>query len=311
MTRTATTGSTRLIDPKTLMRIRSLELRARAVVEGFQSGIHRSPYHGYSAEFTEYRPYAEGDDPRHLDWRVFARSDRYYLRKFEEETNLRFQLVVDQSRSMAFGSGAYTKAEYAATLAGTLAYFVHRQGDGVGLLTFDSALRDTLPVARRVGHLRRVMEALERPASGRGTDLTLPLKQVAALVQRRGMVVVISDFLAPLDQWESHLSALRALGHEVAIFQVLDPQEVSFNFRESMVFEDMESGRTLYLDPAVVRKRYQEGLTAHEAGLRQTAERLGVDFYSLRTDQPLDMATFEYLQKRLQRSRYTRGGGRG
>ena len=127
MTRTATTGSTRLIDPKTLMRIRSLELRARAVVEGFQSGIHRSPYHGYSAEFTEYRPYAEGDDPRHLDWRVFARSDRYYLRKFEEETNLRFQLVVDQSRSMAFGSAGYTKAEYAATLAGTLAYFVQLQ----------------------------------------------------------------------------------------------------------------------------------------------------------------------------------------
>ena len=169
----------RLLDPATLMRIRSLELRARAVVQGAWSGIHRSPRHGFSSEFTEYRQYAVGDDPRYLDWRVYGRSDRYFIRKFEDETQLRFQLVVDQSRSMDFGSGGYTKAEYAATLAATLAYFVYQQGDAVGLLTFDAGVRDSLPVRHQTGHLRRVFGALERPASGTGTNLAPPLQQLA------------------------------------------------------------------------------------------------------------------------------------
>jgi len=166
-------------------------------------------------------------------------------------------------------------------------------------------------VAHRTGHLRRVLEALERPATGQGTDLTAPLKQANALLRRRGMVVVVSDFLAPLDQWERHLASMRAIGHEVAVFQVLDPAEVAFGFRDSMVFEDMESGRTLYVDPASVRRRYQEGLEAHQAALRRTAERLGVDFHSLTTDQPLELVTFEYLQKRIQRTRTERRSGRG
>src|SRR5881394_2332037 len=138
-------SSAKLIDPQALMNIRSLELRARAVVEGFWSGMHRSPYHGFSVEFTEYRPYSPGDDPRYLDWRVLARSDRYYLKRFEDETNLRCHLILDQSRSMTYGSVGYTKAEYAATLAGTLAFFLHLQGDAVGLLTFDEQVRDYLP----------------------------------------------------------------------------------------------------------------------------------------------------------------------
>lgn len=288
------------------MRIRSLELRARAVVEGFWSGIHRSPYHGFSSEFTEYRQYSEGDDPRYLDWRVYGRSDRYFIKKFEDETNLRFQLVVDQSRSMTFGPAGATKAEYAATLAATLAYFVYQQGDAVGLLTFDEEVRDSLPVRRRTGHLRRVLGALERPASGRGTDLTLPLKQLAGMMRRRGMVVIISDFLAPVDQWERHLSTLTAVGHEVALFQVLDPREVAFDFKDAMVFEDMESGQTIYVDPAAIRERYQKGLAAHADLLRGTAERLGVDFHALKTDQPLELAVFEYMQKRLHQTRVAR-----
>ncbi len=157
------------------MRIRNLEFRARVVVEGFWSGLHRSPYHGFSVEFTEYRQYSPGDDPRYLDWRVFARSDRYFLKRFEDETNLRCHLVADQSRSMTFGSPGYTKAEYAATLAATLAYFLHHQGDAVGLLTFDDQVRDYLPARHRLGHLRRLMLALEEPAAGSGTDLVTPL----------------------------------------------------------------------------------------------------------------------------------------
>src|SRR3954470_3366136 len=174
-------SSAKFIDPQTLMSIRSLELRARAVVEGFWNGLHRSPYHGFSVEFTEYRLYTPGDDLRYLDWRVFARSDRYFIKKFEDETNLRCHLLVDQSQSMAYGSLTYTKAHYAATLAATLAYFLHQQGDAVGLLSFDERVRDYLPARRRTDHLRQVMLALEKPAGGRATDLVAPLDRVAQL----------------------------------------------------------------------------------------------------------------------------------
>src|SRR5271165_1227069 len=159
-----------LIAPQALMAIKDLELRARVVVEGFWHGIHRSPYHGFSVEFTEYRQYSPGDDPRYLDWRLYARSDRYYIKKFEDETNLRCHLMVDQSRSMSYGSLAYTKAQYANTLAATLAYFLSLQGDAVGLLTFDERIRDYLPARHRPGHLRHLMLALEKPPAGAATD---------------------------------------------------------------------------------------------------------------------------------------------
>ena len=178
---TSARSATSLIEPKALMGIRSLELRARAVVEGFWSGLHRSPYHGFSVEFTEYRQYTPGDDLRYLDWRVYARSDRYYIKKFEDETNLRCHLVTDQSQSMAYGSGGHTKAHYAATLAATLAYFLHLQGDAVGLLTFDEAVRDYLPPRHRADHLRQLMLTLEKPAGGRTTDLATPLERMAQL----------------------------------------------------------------------------------------------------------------------------------
>src|SRR5215212_1076615 len=190
-------ASAKLIDPQALMTIRSLELRARAVVEGFWSGIHRSPYHGFSVEFTEYRQYTPGDDPRYLDWRVFARTDRYFIKKYEDETNLRVHVLMDQSRSMDYGSGSYTKATYASTLAATLAYFLYLQGDAVGLLTFDEKVREFLPARHRVGHLRQLMLALERPASGKATDLVAPLERITSLIRKRGLVVLISDFLAP------------------------------------------------------------------------------------------------------------------
>jgi uncharacterized protein (DUF58 family) len=189
--------SDRYIAPRVLMALRTLELRARAVVEGFRTGLHRSPYHGFSVEFTEYRPYVLGDDLRRLDWRVFARSDRYYIRKFEDETNLRCLFAVDQSRSMDFGSLAWTKAQYAATLAASFAAFLEGQGDAVGLMSFDDQLRDYLPARHRPGHLRRLHLALERPAGGGGTDLAAPIERLAQLLKKRGLVVIISDFLAP------------------------------------------------------------------------------------------------------------------
>src|SRR5271169_6798482 len=211
-----------LIDPKTLMSIRNLELRARVVVEGFWNGIHRSPYHGFSVEFTEYRQYTPGDDLRYLDWRVYARSDRYFIKKFEDETNLRCYLLADRSRSMTYGSIGYTKAQYAATLAATLAYFLYLQGDAVGVLTFDEQIREYLPARHRTGHFRHLMLALDKPAAGQTTNLAAPLKRIVEIVRKRGLMVLISDFLAPVTLLEPELTALAACGHEVLVFQVLD-----------------------------------------------------------------------------------------
>ena len=302
--------SASLIDPQALMNIRSLELRARAVVEGFLHGLHRSPYHGFSVEFTEYRPYTAGDDPRYLDWRVLARSDRYFLKKYEDETNLRCHLLVDHSRSMDYGTRGYTKARYAATLAATLAYFLHLQGDAVGLLTFDEKVRDFLPARHRPGHLRQLMFALEKPAGGRATDLASPLERITSLVRKRGLVALVSDFLAPLDRLERDLLALTACGHEVTVFQVLDPAELNLGLDQAALFEDAESGRTLYLDPATARAGYVKKLDAHCAALRASCRKLGIGYHLLAADQPLEIALFEFLQERMTRGRRFRPAAR-
>jgi len=295
--------SASLINPQALMSIRNLELRARVVVEGFWNGIHRSPYHGFSVEFTEYRQYTPDDDPRYLDWRVFARSDRYFIKKFEDETNLRCFLLADNSRSMAYQSIAYSKAEYAATLAATLAYFLYLQGDAVGLLTFDEQIREYLPARHRTGHLRHLMLALEKPAAGQATDLGLPLKRIAEIVRKRGLVILLSDFLAPIDRLERDLTALAACGHEIVVFQVLDPAEAAFKFDRPAMFQDAESGRTLFIDPATARKEYLRKLESHCASLRAACERLGATCHRLETTRPLELALFEVLRQRMRRRR--------
>jgi uncharacterized protein (DUF58 family) len=292
-----------LIDPQALMGIRNLELRARVVVEGFWSGIHRSPYHGFSVEFTEYRPYSPGDDPHYLDWRVFARSDRYFIKKFEDETNLRCHLLADNSRSMAFGSLGYTKSQYAATLTATLAYFLYLQGDAVGLLTFDEQVRSYLPARHRAGHLRQVMLALEQPAVGQATDLASPLKRIVELVRKRGLIVLLSDFLAPIERLERDLISLAACGHEVVVFQILDPAELEFKFNQAALFQDMESGRTFFIDPGAARVDYSRKLEAHSAALRAACQRLGMACHRLSTQRPLELALFDFLRERMQRRR--------
>jgi uncharacterized protein (DUF58 family) len=293
------------------MSIRNLELRARMVVEGFWKGIHRSPYHGFSVEFTEYRQYSPGDDPRYLDWRVFARSDRYFIKKFEEETNLRCYLVADNSRSMGYGSRGYAKREYAATLAATLAWFLHLQGDAIGLLTFDARSGEYLPAKHRTGHLRHLMQALERPPDGNSTDLGDPLKRLLEIIRKRSLVVLISDFLAPLDRLEPQLISLAAAGHEVLVFQVLDPAELTFNFDAAAMFEDVETGRTLYVDPVAAKKEYLNKLDQHCASLRHSCERVGIPCLRLSTDRPLELTLFEFLRERMQRRRFNTSQRRG
>ncbi len=291
------------VDPKALMAIRSLELRARVVVEGFWNGLHRSPYHGFSVEFTEYRPYSQGDDTRYLDWRLFARSDRYYLKKFEDETNLRCHLLVDLSRSMGYGSLTYSKADYARTLAATLAWFLDGQGDAVGLFTFDERLRNHVPARHRHGHLRQIMLMLESPPSGEATNLNEPLRRVAELTRKRGLIVLISDLLAPVDDLARHLGALTAAGHEVVLFQVLDPNELAFEFQRPMLFEDVESHRDLYLDPQAIRAEYQRRLEEHGHGVDVACRRLGIAFHRLVTNRPLELALLDFLRSRNRRGK--------
>lgn len=295
-------GST-FLDPATLMRIKNLQLRARVVVEGFLSGLHRSPYHGFSVEFTEYRQYTPGDDPRYLDWRLYARSDRYYLKRFEDETNLRCWLLVDGSRSMSYGSVAYTKAEYSRTVAATIAYFLALQRDAVGLITFDESVRDYVPSRYRPGHLHRLMMSLDSAPAGTSTDLAAPLEQVARLARKRGLVILISDLLGTVETVETRLGYLRSQGHEVVVIRVLDAAELDFPFKEAALFEDLETGRKLYVDPEVMRADYAVRFGEHRAQIARACSRLGIDLFQLTTREPLERALFDLLSARMRRGR--------
>lgn len=296
-------GASTSIDPRTLMRIKSLQMRAKVVVEGFIKGIHRSPYHGFSVEFSEYREYSPGDDPRYLDWRLYARSDRYYVKRFEDETNLRCTLVLDTSRSMGYGSGPYSKGEYARTAAATLAYFLSAQHDAVGLATFEDRIVGYLPPRHRPGHLRRMMAMLDREPAGRATDLAGPLDEIAATVKKRGLIVLISDLLAPAEALKARLGYLKARGHDILVLRVLDPAEVAFAFETPAMFLDVESGREIYIDPAAAREEYLRRFRAHAAEVERACRDLGIEYASITTDRALEHILFDFLRARERKGR--------
>ena len=303
-------GAAGMIDPVSLMRIKSMELRAKVIVEGFWKGIHRSPYHGFSVEFTEYRQYTPGDDPRYIDWRLYARSDRFYIKKFEDETNLRCHLLIDHSKSMGYGTTGYSKAQYAGTLAATLGYFLFNQGDAVGLATFDDQIRDYLPARNRPGYLRRLMLALEALPEGQATDLGPALQRIAQMLTKRGLIVLISDLLTSIDQLESDLGYLCASGHDVVMFNVLDPAELSFDFDSPALFRDIESGRNRYVDPAAAQAEYKRRLTEHLDKVASVCRSLGIDYHLFTTDRPFDLALLDFLMDRMhRRKRIRRRGG--
>ncbi len=289
---------TTFLDPAALMRIKSLELRAKVVVEGLWKGMHRSPYHGFSVEFSEYRAYVQGDDPRYIDWKVLARSDRTYIKKFEDETNLRCQLVIDHSKSMNFGSLGYTKADYAATLAATLASFLMKQGDAAGLTTFADGIEEHLPPRNRPGHLRRIISELERPAKAAGTSLALSVGQLAELLRKRGMICLITDLLAPVEHLEKQLALLSAMGHDLVLFHLMDRAEIDFNFEKSAHFRDAETGVERFVDPQLVRENYLKRLQAHRDTIQAATDRHNVEYHFCPTDQPLEEVLFDFLSAR-------------
>ncbi len=283
------------IDPAALMQIKNLTLRAKTVVEGFASGLHRSPLQGFSVEFAQYRPYVLGDDPRNLDWKLLARSDRCYVKQYEDETNRRCYLAIDQSRSMAFADVGYSKAEYGRTLAATMAYYLNGQRDAVGLMTCGHGPPDFLPPRQRAGHLQHIMQLLQRDSRGVESDLSQALCHLAGLSRRRGLVVLISDLLTDPESLYQPLGYLRGRGHETIILRVLDPAECELRLDQSSMLNDMETGKQMYVDPEAAAADYRQRFDSHQQQLIDICHRRGARLVTLTTDQPLDVALLELI----------------
>ena len=294
--------TTRYIDPLTLSRISNLELLARGVVEGFVAGLHRSPYKGFSVEFMAYRPYMPGDDLMHLDWKLYARTDRYYIKEFEDETSTSLMLLMDVSASMDYGSGAVTKRAYASYLAASLAYLVVRQRDAVGITFFDERVIEHIPPRSTKGHLQTVLNRMETVPSGRRTELGKPLHELAERQRRRGFIVLISDLLGDPESIVDGLRHFRYQGHEVIVFHVLDQQELEFQFEDLVEFEDLETGEKRVVSPAAAREIYRKNFERYRETIVRECGLMGVDYVLTPTNQPLDLALFEYLASRSRKS---------
>lgn len=288
----------RYLDPAVIARLATMELRAKTIVEGFISGLHRSPFRGFSVEFAEYRQYLPGDDLSTIDWKVYARSDRYYVKKYEEDTNLDCHIMLDVSASMTYASGVVSKLAYGSYLAAALAYLMHRQRDAVGLVAFDQQIVERLPAGTRPGHLKSVLLSLSRLQPGTLSDVSKPMHQLAEALARRSMSVVISDLLDEPADVVSGLKHLRFRGTDVIVFHVLDPAEVTFPFEEPARFKDVETGAELVAAPLAVRKEYLRRLQGMLSTYERELRGAGIDYVRLDTSMPLDTALLAYLSTR-------------
>jgi uncharacterized protein (DUF58 family) len=286
------------LDPAVVARLGNLELKARTVVEGFLSGLHRSPFKGFSVEFAEYRQYIPGDDLSTIDWKVYARSDRHYVKKFEEETNLNCHVMLDISGSMAYGSGGITKYQYGQCLAASLAYLMNRQRDATGLAAFDERIVTMLPASARPGHLNAILVTLDRLELGTETNVSKPLHQLADSLSKRGMVVLISDLLDDPERVIRGLKHFRFRGTDVIVFHLLDPDELAFPFERATRFEDMETQDEVLAVPVVVRDHYLKAIGGLIDRYKRELGAAGIDYQLLTTDQPLELALLAYLSTR-------------
>ncbi len=276
-----------------------MEIRARHIVEGFLSGMHRSPYFGQSVEFLQHRQYAPGDDLRHVDWKVWAKQDRLYVKQYEEDTNMRCTMLVDTSASMNYGSGPLNKFEYGATIASSLAYLLLRQQDAVGCVTFDEGVRMTVPLRSSRLHLNALAQAFSTTTPKQKTDTSGVMREVAESFPRRGMMVLISDLLCDTEGTLKGLKLLRQRGHDVMVFHVLDDDEIDFPFNGSMRFEGLESDAFLNCNPRALREGYLEALEQFMDTIRLGCARAAVDYSLVRTSDPLDAVLAKFLSNRL------------
>ncbi len=289
-------GSPGFLDPAVLARIGDLTLVARTVVEGFMHGLHRAPRLGHSTDFAEHRPYQPGDDIRKIDWRVFGRTDRYYIKEFEADTNASVVFAVDVSGSMDFGSGRVTKWQYARMLAAALAWFSQHQGDRVGLVLYGDAIREYVPPSTR--HLSLLLHTLERGTPGGAAVGAEAIGAITELLGRTGITVFLSDWYVDPSGVKEALGQVRVRGHDVIAFHLVDPAERSLPYDEAASFEDMETGDRLSVVPASQRERYQSLVTAHHAALADGLAGSGVDYHRIDTSAALDLALYEYLRQR-------------
>lgn len=287
-----------LLPPETLAGLANLELIARTAVDGFLIGLHHSPQYGFSQEFKEYRAYVEGDDPRFIDWNVYARTERTYVRRFEGETNTRVTIVLDASASMGFGSRSITKVQYGKYLAAAFAYLAARQHDPVGLIVFDEVIRQYRPPTSRAGGLSGVIHAIDSVQAGNATDLAGCFQRFREHLQRRGLVVVISDLYCDPEAMSKAVQPLAYSGHDIVLFQLLDPEERNPQWRESVVLEDMETQRSITIAPEYLSERYAQRLEAHTAALKAAAAKARAHQVLIDTNEPLNRALRRYLLMR-------------
>ncbi|MFN0059701.1 MAG: DUF58 domain-containing protein [Planctomycetota bacterium] len=299
----AVDNASRYLDPRELSKVARLEIRARLVVEGFISGLHRSPYHGASVEFAEYREYVPGDDIRHIDWKVYGRSDRYYIKRYEEETNLRTVIVLDASESMTFGSHEMSKLEYGRTLAAALAFLVLKQRDAVGAFVFDREVRHAVQVASNPSHLRELVGVLAAAPGQDATDLGEVLARVGDRLQRKSLVVLISDLFDDVSRVEFGLRRLRHDGHQVLVYHLMDPQELSFPFQRMTMFEGMEGYDDLLVNPQSLREAYLAEVETFRTQVKKSCRNNLVDYCSVDTSNAFDVVLRESLAVTARRRR--------
>jgi len=286
------------LDPAVISRLKGMDIKARLVVEGFVSGLHRGPYKGFSVEFAEHRQYMPGDPIRYLDWKVYGKTDRFYIKEYEEETNLRAYLIMDGSGSMGYSSNGMTKLEYGSYLAASLAYLMLKQQDSVGLLIFDTKLRKYIPPRSVKKHLHVILKELSDLGARKETDLGESLHELAQRVRRRGLIILISDLLDDEEKVIRGLKLFRHRKHEVIVFHVLDPYEVLFPFEHEVILKDMETGEEIPAVPWEVRKEYREKVSAWINRYRTVLRQSGIDYVPVRTSTTFDVALFSYLEKR-------------
>ena len=301
MINTSAIPGARFVDPVVLARIGNLELVSRSVVDGFINGLHRSPYFGASVDFAEHRGYVPGDDIRRVDWRLYARTDRYYIKEYEADSNSNFAVLLDVSKSMGFGTRGITKLDYGRMLAGCLTYLVHRQRDRVGFVAFDDDIVEHVPPSAK--HMDTVLHVLDRLQPSKPGNLRAPLHKMAEHFGRRGVLVLISDLYEDPDQVLEAVGPLRFRGNEIVVFHLLDPAELDFSFTDPSAFEDLESGEQIPIVPEALGDQYRELVKAHITGLTERFTANRIDYTLINTSSPLDHALFSYLTTRERLSR--------